>query len=214
MHTLLDLRGSIPAFVHITDGKVHDVNILDILLPEPWALCIMDRAYLDFARLHILHLSGAHLGPAEPSAAEGEEAMNDPDVPQSASPEEEARIADTPAVFANKVYISPTPDGAKITLAEARRVSDEDRASPHAAVFLQHAGLAVCPSSSTGRRARPIHRLAAFTGPCANIQAGPVAGAGSGAHWPAPQSYLIQRCGLTILIGAVRRHHRGVRKVP
>ncbi len=69
--------------------------------------------------------------------------MNDPDVPQSASPEEEARIAETPALFANKVYISPMPGGAKITFAEARRVSDEDRASPRAAVFLQHADLAV-----------------------------------------------------------------------
>lgn len=69
--------------------------------------------------------------------------MNDPDTPQSASPEEEARIAETPAVFANKVYVSPMPGGAKITFAEARRVSGEDRASPRAAVFLQHADLAV-----------------------------------------------------------------------
>lgn len=69
--------------------------------------------------------------------------MNEPDAPQSASPEEEARIAETPAVFANKVYVSPMPGGAKITFAEARRVSGEDRASPRAAVFLQHADLAV-----------------------------------------------------------------------
>ena len=69
--------------------------------------------------------------------------MNKPDAPQSASPEEEARIAETPAVFANKVYVSPMPGGAKITFAEARRVSGEDRASPRAAVFLQHADLAV-----------------------------------------------------------------------
>ena len=69
--------------------------------------------------------------------------MNEPDVPQSATPEEEARIAETSAVFANKVYVSPMPGGAKITFAEARRVSGEDRASPRAAVFLQHADLAV-----------------------------------------------------------------------
>ena len=69
--------------------------------------------------------------------------MNDPDAPQSASPEEEARIAETPAVFANKVYVSPMPGGTKITFAEARQVSGEDRASPRAAVFLQHADLAV-----------------------------------------------------------------------
>ena len=69
--------------------------------------------------------------------------MNELDTPQSASAEEEARIAETPAVFANKVYVSPMPGGAKITFAEARRVSGEDRASPRAAVFLQHADLAV-----------------------------------------------------------------------
>ena len=60
VHTLLDLRGSIPAFIHITDGKLHDVNILDLLVPEPGAFYIMDRAYLDFARLHRLHLDAAH----------------------------------------------------------------------------------------------------------------------------------------------------------
>ena len=68
--------------------------------------------------------------------------MNAPDAPQSASPVEEARIAETPAVFANKVYVSPMPGGAKITFAEARRGSGEDRASPRVAVFLQHADLA------------------------------------------------------------------------
>ena len=69
--------------------------------------------------------------------------MNEPDAPQSASPEEEGRIAETPAVFANKVYVSPMPRGAKITFAEARRLSGEDRESPRAAVFLQHADFAV-----------------------------------------------------------------------
>ncbi len=60
LHTLLDLRGNIPAFIHITEGKLHDVNILDIMAPEPGAFTIMDRAYLDFARLHTLHLNAAH----------------------------------------------------------------------------------------------------------------------------------------------------------
>jgi transposase len=55
LHTLLDLRGSIPTFVSITDGKVHDVNILDELIPEPGSFYIMDRGYLDFERLYILH---------------------------------------------------------------------------------------------------------------------------------------------------------------
>ena len=57
LHTLLDLRGYIPAFIHISDGKLHDVKVLDRLVPEPAAFYIMDRAYLDFKRLHSLHLS-------------------------------------------------------------------------------------------------------------------------------------------------------------
>lgn len=51
MHTLLDIRGNIPSFIEITDGSVHDVNILDVLVPEPGSFYIMDRGYLDFARL-------------------------------------------------------------------------------------------------------------------------------------------------------------------
>ncbi len=57
LHTLLDLRGNIPSFIEITDGKVADVNILDILVPETGSFYIMDRGYLDFARLHTLHQS-------------------------------------------------------------------------------------------------------------------------------------------------------------
>ena len=56
LHTLLDLRGSIPTFIEITDGKTHDVNILDELLPESGCFYIMDRGYLDFNRLYLLHL--------------------------------------------------------------------------------------------------------------------------------------------------------------
>jgi len=59
LHTLLDLRGSIPSFIEITEGKVHDVNILDLLILEPGSFCVMDRGYLDFQRLHAIHLSGA-----------------------------------------------------------------------------------------------------------------------------------------------------------
>ena len=59
LHTLLDLRGNIPSFIAITDGKVHDVNILDILIPEPGAIYVMDKAYLDFQRLHTLHKCSA-----------------------------------------------------------------------------------------------------------------------------------------------------------
>ena len=59
LHTLLDLRGNIPTFIHISDGKLHDVNVLDILIPEPGAFYIMDRGYLDFDRLFRLDQTGA-----------------------------------------------------------------------------------------------------------------------------------------------------------
>ena len=59
LHTLLDLRGDIPTFIWITDGKVHDVNVLDQLVPEPGAIYVMDRAYLDFQRLYQLHQGSA-----------------------------------------------------------------------------------------------------------------------------------------------------------
>ena len=59
LHTLLDLRGSIPTFIHISDGKLHDVNVLDILPVEAGAFYVMDRGYLDFARLHEMHRAGA-----------------------------------------------------------------------------------------------------------------------------------------------------------
>jgi IS4 transposase len=59
LHTLIDLRGSIPTFIHITAGKVHDVNALDFLTPEPGAYYIMDRGYQDLERFHRLHLAGS-----------------------------------------------------------------------------------------------------------------------------------------------------------
>jgi len=59
LHTLLDLRGAIPAFIHISDGKLHDVNVLDLLTPEPGAYYVMDRGYLDFERLYALHRAGS-----------------------------------------------------------------------------------------------------------------------------------------------------------
>lgn len=59
MHTLLDLRGPIPTFIEVSDGKVHDVNILDAIAPEPASFYVMDRAYVDFARLHVFHSAGS-----------------------------------------------------------------------------------------------------------------------------------------------------------
>jgi transposase len=59
LHTLLNLRGNIPEFIHISDGKLHDVNILDILIPEAGSFYVMDRGYVDFKRLHGVHQAGA-----------------------------------------------------------------------------------------------------------------------------------------------------------
>jgi DDE family transposase/uncharacterized protein DUF4372 len=59
MHTLLDLRGSIPTFIEVSDGKVHDVNILDQIVPEAGSFYVMDRGYLDFERLHLFQRCGA-----------------------------------------------------------------------------------------------------------------------------------------------------------
>ena len=59
LHTLLDLRGDIPTFIWITDGKIHDVNVLDHLIPEAGSIYVMDRAYLDFHRLYQLHQCSA-----------------------------------------------------------------------------------------------------------------------------------------------------------
>jgi len=59
LHTLLDLRGNIPTVIHISDGKLHEVNVLDQLIPEPGAFYIMDRGFLDFTRLYRFHQAGS-----------------------------------------------------------------------------------------------------------------------------------------------------------
>ena len=59
LHTLLDLRGPIPTFIEVSAGKLHDVNILDTIVPEPGSFYVMDRGYVDFERLHVFHSSGA-----------------------------------------------------------------------------------------------------------------------------------------------------------
>ena len=59
LHTLLNLRGAIPAFIHMRDGKLHDVNVLDMLSFEAGAFYVLDRGYVDFARLYTLHQAGA-----------------------------------------------------------------------------------------------------------------------------------------------------------
>ncbi len=57
LHTLLDLRGNIPSFIHISDGKMHEVHVLDILVPEAGSFYIMDRGFTDFTRLYRMHLA-------------------------------------------------------------------------------------------------------------------------------------------------------------
>ena len=64
MHTLLDLRGNIPSFIHVSDGKLHDVHALDLLIPEAGAIYVMDRGYVDFARLHGLQKPARSSSPA------------------------------------------------------------------------------------------------------------------------------------------------------
>ena len=59
LHVLLDLRGNIPEFIHISEGRVHDVNVLDILIPEAGSIYVMDRGYVDFKRLYALHQAAA-----------------------------------------------------------------------------------------------------------------------------------------------------------
>jgi hypothetical protein len=59
IHTLLDLRGPIPTFIEVSEGRLHDVNILDIIAPEPGSFYVGDRAYVDFERLQVFHRSGA-----------------------------------------------------------------------------------------------------------------------------------------------------------
>ena len=60
LHTLLNLRGSIPEFIHVSHGKTHDVTVLDMLVPQPGAYYVMDRSYIDFERLYNLHQSKAY----------------------------------------------------------------------------------------------------------------------------------------------------------
>ena len=59
MHTLLDLRGPIPSFIHVSNGKMGDAKALDLIVPEAGAIYVMDRGYVDFTRLHVLHEAGA-----------------------------------------------------------------------------------------------------------------------------------------------------------
>lgn len=93
-HTLLDLRGSIPANIHITDGKWHDSNELDVLIPEPYAFYVMDKAYVDLAALFKLHQTKAFWvsRPKENMKFETIEQMDIPDSDWKSGIIEDARI--------------------------------------------------------------------------------------------------------------------------
>ena len=85
MHTLLDLRGNIPSFIHISDGKLHDVHVLDLLLPEAGAIYVMDRGYVDFARLYVLHQAGAFFVTRAKSNMDAHRVYSAPAIAQPAS---------------------------------------------------------------------------------------------------------------------------------
>ncbi len=123
MHTLLDLRGAIPAFIHLSDGKMHEVNVLDILGIEAGAFYIMDRGYLDFARLYKLHQAGAFF---VTRAKRGMDARR----VYSASTKRDAGVICDQAIAMNGFYIS------KDYPEHLRRIRFKDPTSGKSLVFL------------------------------------------------------------------------------
>ena len=123
LHTLLDLRGAIPAFIHISDGKMHEVNVLDLLPIEPGAFYVMDRGYLDFARLYNLHQAGAFF---VTRAKRGMDARR----VYSAATDRVAGVICDQAIAMNGFYIS------KDYPEHLRRIRFKDPASGKTLVFL------------------------------------------------------------------------------
>jgi transposase len=123
LHTLLDLRGAIPAFIHISDGKMHEVNVLDLLPIEPGAFYVMDRGYLDFARLYNLHQAGAFF---VTRAKRGMDARR----VYSAATDRVAGVICDQAIAMNGFYIS------KDYPEHLRRIRFKDTASGKTLVFL------------------------------------------------------------------------------
>jgi len=123
LHTLLDLRGLIPAFIHISDGKMADVRVLDLLPVEAGAFYIMDRGYLDFARLHRLHQAGAFF------VTRAKRGLNARRV-YSAAPDKAAGVMCDQAIALNGFY--PALDYP----APLRRIRFKDPASGKSLVFL------------------------------------------------------------------------------
>jgi hypothetical protein len=123
LHTLLDLRGPIPAFIHISDGKMADVRVLDLLPVEAGAFYIMDRGYLDFARLHRLHQAGAFF------VTRAKRGLNARRV-YSAAPDKSAGVMCDQAIALNGFY--PALDYPALL----RRIRFKDPASGKSLVFL------------------------------------------------------------------------------
>lgn len=123
LHTLLDLRGSIPTFIHISDGKLHDVNVLDILPVEAGAFYVMDRGYVDFARLYAIHQAGAFF------VTRAKQGMDARRVYSSATQRDTGVICDQ-RVMLNGFY------SAKAYPEHLRRVRFKDPSSSKTLVFL------------------------------------------------------------------------------
>ena len=84
MHTQIDLRGNIPSFIHVSDGKMHEVNVLDLMTPEGGSFTIMDRGFLDFARLYRLTQAGAFFVIRPKATRLSSACIHDPSIKQQA----------------------------------------------------------------------------------------------------------------------------------
>ena len=123
LHTLLDLRGAIPSFIHISDGKLHDVHALDMLIIEPGAIYVMDRGYLDFERLYALDQAGAFFVTRAKSNLDARRLYS------AASDRAHGVIADQTIVLNGYVTSHLYP-------AHLRRIRFKDRATGKSLVFL------------------------------------------------------------------------------
>ena len=123
MHTLLDLRGNIPSFIHITDGKLHDVNMLDMLIIEAGAFYVMDRGYIDFERLYALDQVGAFFVTRAKANLDAQRRYS------AASDRSSGFIADQTVVLTGNVTGQLYP-------AHLRRMSFKDRETDKRLVFL------------------------------------------------------------------------------
>jgi hypothetical protein len=123
LHTLLDLRGAIPAFIHISDGKLHDVKVLDLIRFEAGAFYVMDRGYLDFARLQTLHQTGAFF------VTRAKTSMNTRRVYSSPTDRSSGVICDQRVVLCGYMSVRKYPD-------PLRRIRFKDADSGKTLVFL------------------------------------------------------------------------------